>query len=338
MNSIFKNTYNKLIIQQAEENKSPVDPKTLDDDRVKKLLKYNVNLAGMNNSKNKNLKTKIDQDNLIINGLRYQSIYDNIVQLELFAKIYPGIDKQTCKLWSVSNDSSESKNFAENQHNPKWIRMIGKTINKVVKFQQTFDQNLDKCVSTEANGYKEDSKNTSKEDLETITMSNALILFYVDESGKILKPANLDDEKYNKMCEILANIAISMLTQKFDTQGLEKLTNENGQSLSSIGKQLIKKKATAKAQEDEALKTKFKAFLKDTFKLYKTVCKETFAKFGVHIQAKAWGKETLQKLIQIGNKQVESGEAEIGFPDINFVFGHSVSMGETAETQTKVNS
>jgi hypothetical protein len=59
-------------------------------------------------------------------------------------------------------------------------------------------------------------------------MSNAFVLFYVDESGKILKPANLDDEKYNKMCEILANIAISMLIQKFDTQGLEKLTNENG--------------------------------------------------------------------------------------------------------------
>jgi hypothetical protein len=112
----------------------------------------------------------------------------------------------------------------------KYVNMVIKGINPSVILCGAPGVGKTYRVKTQlkANGYKEDSKNTSKEDLETITMSNAFVLFYVDESGKILKPANLDDEKYNKMCEILANIAISMLIQKFDTQGLEKLTNENG--------------------------------------------------------------------------------------------------------------
>jgi hypothetical protein len=114
-------------------------------------------------------------------------------------------------------------------------------------------------------------------------MSSTFIIFYVNDSNTILKPASLDDAAYKKMCEILANISIAMRTQKFDTQGLENLTNEAGESLDSMGKKLIQDRAKAQAEKNASLRSKFKAYLKKSFNLYREVCKDTFQDFIVTV-------------------------------------------------------
>lgn len=210
-----------------------------------------------------------------------------------------------------------------------------KNLNSVLKFDETFTQDISQTINTVANGMKKKGVSANKEDLTKHSIEKTFIIFYVDDSNTILKPTTLDDSQYKKLCESLANIAIGIKSNG-NSQGLETLKSTSGKTLQQIAQHLIKEKTKAKAEEDESLKTKFKALLKNSFKLYKTISQQTFSKFIVTVESKPWGKETLNKLIKIGNQQVEKGDVDIQFPDIKFVFGGSISSGQKHEKQETI--
>lgn len=340
MISKFDKIYKQLLLQQTgkatfEEDateKGYVDPKTISNPLAKLLLKYNVNLDGYKNNKNKKnaLTTAIAEHNIIINGVNYTSIYDNIVTLNRFKKIYPGISKDTCKLWSVLSKGRSTEKFKALSTSASVGKVINNSIEKAAKFEQQIQKKMQKTIHEDF-GRISSSKHVSTSPNTTIQINKFFAMFYVDENNTILKPSNISDQIYNKFCNMLAKISLG-LDDSID-QGLDKLKTANGIILSSLVKQQVKQIVKKQSQGEQ---NNPKEAAKNLYTYYKKVGHQYFNKLDIAVQTTPWGEKHLKNIIQQGNQQVKSGQVDISFLDINFVFGKTMS-GTTSQDEKHSN-
>lgn len=337
MISKFDKIYNQLLLQQSskaifveetKEQKGYTDPKTISDPRVKLLLKYNVNLDGYKNNKNKkdDLTTEIDEHNIIINGVNYTPIYKNIVALNKFKKLYSGVSKDTCKLWSVLSDGRKVERFKKLSTSASAGKAVNNSMEKAAKFEQQIQEKIQETIHEDF-GSISSSKGASTLPDTTIQLNQFYAMFYVDGDNTILKPANISDQIYNKFCNMLAKISLG-LDDSVD-QGLDKLKTANGIILSSLVKQQVKQIAKKQSQGEQ---NNPKDAAKNIYKYYKKVGHQNFNSLIVTVQTTPWGESTLKNIIQKGNQQVKSGQVDETFLDIDFVYGKSMSGKDTIDS------